>query len=119
MAAGRGAASQRRADGAGPYDRHEAAWHQHEVDLLATFEPTASRLRHRGAVPIFDSAQRLAPWLDVPRDEVFALFAGLRLTGWRANRDWLVGDEARLPAVADALQALALLARWRAPRCEP
>ncbi|WP_299022753.1 ABC transporter substrate-binding protein [uncultured Tepidimonas sp.] len=138
-----------------PFDRHEAAWHQHEVDLLVTFEPTAGRLRHRGAVPIFDSAQlpapwaivdvlavharfatgrhtpqwrallasvwaaqrhlnelpedsryRLAPWLDVPRDEVFALFAGLRLTGWRDNRDWLVGDEARLPAVADALRDL-------------
>jgi hypothetical protein len=37
---------------------------------------------------------------------VFALFAGLRLTGWRDNRDWLVGDEARLPAVADALRGL-------------
>ena len=138
-----------------PFDRHEAAWHQHDVDLLVTFEPVAGRLRQRGAVPVFDSAQlpapwaivdvlavherfatarhaaqwrtllasvwaaqrhlnelpedsryRLAPWLDVPRDQVFTLFAGLRLTGWRDSRDWLVGDGARLPAVADALRGL-------------
>jgi NitT/TauT family transport system substrate-binding protein len=138
-----------------PFDRHEAAWHYQEVDLIVTFEPVAARLRQRGATPVFDSAQlpvpwaivdvlaidarfatgrhaapwrallasvwaaqrhlnelpedgryRLAPWLDVPREQVFALFAGLRLTGWRDNRDWLVGDEARLPAVADALRGL-------------
>jgi NitT/TauT family transport system substrate-binding protein len=138
-----------------PFDRHEAAWHRQEVDLLVTFEPVAARLRQRGAVPVFDSAQlpapwaivdvlavharfasgphtpqwrellasvwaaqrhlnelpedgryRLAPWLNVPHDQVFTLFAGLRLTGWRDNRGWLVGGDARLPAVADALRGL-------------
>jgi len=63
-----------------PFDRHEAAWYQHEVDLLVTFEPTAGRLRHRGAVPIFDSAQLPAPWTIVDVLAVHARFAAGRHT---------------------------------------
>ena len=40
-----------------PPDRQLAAWHAGEVDVVATYEPTASLLKREGAVQLFDSRQ--------------------------------------------------------------
>lgn len=48
-----------------PVDQHLAAWDARLVDALATYEPTASRLRAAGAVVIFDSSQIPTAIVDV------------------------------------------------------
>lgn len=40
-----------------PMDRQLAAWQNGEVDAVITYEPTASRLLHKGAHKLFDSRQ--------------------------------------------------------------
>lgn len=37
------------------YDQHIAAWKHNQVDVLITFDPTASQLQNQGAHKIFDS----------------------------------------------------------------
>lgn len=37
------------------YDQHIAAWKHNQVDVLITFDPTASQLQNQGAYKIFDS----------------------------------------------------------------
>ena len=40
-----------------PVNRHFEAWSEELVDVIVTYEPTASRIRAAGGVPIFDSGQ--------------------------------------------------------------
>ncbi len=46
-------------------DRGEEAYHNGEADAIVTFEPTATRLRALGAVPLFDSSQIPGEIVDV------------------------------------------------------
>ena len=46
-------------------DAHQAAWDAGSVDALASYEPTASRLRAAGAVQVFDSSEVPTAIVDV------------------------------------------------------
>lgn len=52
-----------------------------------------------------DSSYRLAPWLGLPPQRALTTLAGLHLTTWADNREWLIGDPPRLQRVARALAA--------------
>ena len=60
-------------------DEHLSAWKDGRVDLLVTFEPTASRLESLGAKRLFDSSQ-------LPPERPIADVLAIRADAWRRRR---------------------------------